>query len=213
MKSIKNNFSEYFKKSVVYLIKSKIIFFIFLSFECIEIATNITYDISVLFRYNHIYNYKYNKLSTIILTISPYHYFFNFMKKHISEDYTVNGISLIIIVFFYILFFVYFLNPRMIEKESENNNEEYAYYYRKFFINFFDYILYRVLPLYSLDICTREIIMLSVKDNYKATDLILLFFSTIFLLLISFFHIIYYIEICSWSNFNVILNLILCVSF
>ena len=204
MKSIKNNFSEYFKKSVVYLIKSKIIFFIFLSFECIEIATNITYDISVLFRYNHIYNYKYNKLSTIILTISPYHYFFNFMKKHISEDYTVNGISLIIIVFFYILFFVYFLNPRMIEKESENNNEEYAYYYRKFFINFFDYILYRVLPLYSLDICTREIIMLSVKDNYKATDLILLFFSTIFLLLISFFHIIYYIEICSWSNFNVI---------
>ena len=108
MMSIKNNFSEYFKKSVIYLIKSKIIFFIFLSFECIEIATNITYDISVLFRFDKIYNYKSNKLSSIILSISPYHYFFNYMKTHKANDYTVNGITLIIILVFYILFFVYF---------------------------------------------------------------------------------------------------------
>ena len=205
MNSIKGNFSEYFKKSVLYLIKSKIVFFIFLSFECIEIATNITYDISVLFRYNQIYNYKYNKLSTIILTISPYHYFFNFMKNHISEDFKVNGIALLIIVLFYIIFFIYFLKPKKEEKEPENNNnEEYISLYRKIFINFFDYILYRALPLYSLDICTREIIMLSVKENYQAIDLILLFLSTAFLLIISFFHIIYYLEICIWSNFNVI---------
>ena len=154
MMPIKNNFSEYFKKSVVYLIKSKIIFFIFLSFECIEIATNITYDISVLFRFDKIYNYKYNKLSTIILSISPYHYFFNFMKNHKSSDYTVNGIALIIILFFYIIFFIYFMHQKKTEDEFYEENEEYKNIFRKIFINFFDYILYRALPLYSLDICT-----------------------------------------------------------
>jgi hypothetical protein len=117
MKSIKDNFSEYFKRSVLYLIKSKILFFIFLSFECIEIATNITYDVSVLFQFSNKFNYKDNKLSTIILTISPYHYFFNFMKKHISEDYAINGIVLVIIVFIYILFFVYFFNSTKTRKK------------------------------------------------------------------------------------------------
>ena len=204
MKSIKDNFSEYFKRSVLYLIKSKILFFIFLSFECIEISTNITYDVSVLFQFNNTFNYKDNKLSTIILTISPYHYFFNFMKKHISEDYAINGIVLVIIVFIYILFFVYFFNSTKTEEETENNNLQYYDILQKFCINFFDYILYRAMPLYSLDICTREIIMLAVKQDYKATDLVLLFFSSIFLLFVSFFHIIYYLEICTWSNFNVI---------
>ena len=204
MNSVKSHFSEYFKRSVLFLLKSKIIFFIFLSFECIEIATNITYDISVLFRYNHIYNYKYNKLSSIILTISPYHYYFNFMKHHMSDSYKVNGIALIIIVVFYIIFFVFFLRPQKEEKEPEYINEDYIFFYQKFLINFFDYVLFRALPLYSLDICTREIIMLSVKENYKAIDLVLLFFSTMFLLIVSFFHIIYYLEICTWSNFNVI---------
>ena len=204
MNSMKSHFSEYFKRSVLFLLKSKIVFFIFLSFECIEIATNITYDISVLFRYNHIYNYKYNKLSSIILTISPYHYYFNFMKHHMTDSYTVNGIALIIIVVLYVVFFVFFLRPQKEEKEPENMNEDYIFFYQKFLINFFDYILFRALPLYSLDICTREIIMLAVKDNYKAIDLVLLFFSTVFLLLISFFHIVYYLEICTWSNFNVI---------
>ena len=204
MNSVKSHFSEYFKRSVLFLLKSKIIFFIFLSFECIEIATNITYDISVLFRYNHIYNYKYNKLSSIILTISPYHYYFNFMKHHMSDSYKVNGIALIIIVVFYIIFFVFFLRPQKEEKEPEYINEDYIFFYQKFLVNFFDYVLFRALPLYSLDICTREIIMLSVKENYKAIDLVLLFFSTVFLLIVSFFHIIYYLEICTWSNFNVI---------
>ena len=204
MNSVKSHFSEYFKRSVLFLLKSKIIFFIFLSFECIEIATNITYDISVLFRYNHIYNYKYNKLSSIILTISPYHYYFNIMKHHMSDSYKVNGIALIIIVVFYIIFFVFFLRPQKEEKEPEYVNEDYIFFYQKFLINFFDYVLFRALPLYSLDICTREIIMLSVKENYKAIDLVLLFFSTMFLLIVSFFHIIYYLEICTWSNFNVI---------
>ena len=204
MMSIKNNFSEYFKKSVIYLIKSKIIFFIFLSFECIEIATNITYDISVLFRFDKIYNYKSNKLSSIILSISPYHYFFNYMKTHKANDYTVNGITLIIILVFYILFFVYFFNQKKTEDELYEETGDYKILMRKIYINFFDYILYRALPLYSLDICTREIIMLSVKKDYNAIDLILLFLSTIFLLFVSFFHIVYYLEICTWSNFNVI---------
>ena len=204
MISIKNNFSEYFKKSVIHLIKSKIIFFIFLSFESIEIATNITYDISVLFRFDKIYNYKYNKLSTIILTISPYHYFFNFMKNNKSKDFTVNGIALIVVLIFYIIFFIFFLNQKKTEEEFNDENSDYKKIFQKIFINFFDYILYRALPLYSLDICTREIIMLSVKDNYNAIDLILLFLSTIFLLFVLFFHIVYYLEICTWSNFNVI---------
>jgi hypothetical protein len=126
------------------------------------------------------------------------------MKHHMSDSYKVNGIALIIIVVFYIIFFVFFLRPQKEEKEPEYINEDYIFFYQKFLINFFDYVLFRALPLYSLDICTREIIMLSVKENYKAIDLVLLFFSTMFLLIVSFFHIIYYLEICTWSNFNVI---------
>ena len=207
MKSMIDNFSNYYKYSVLYLIKSKIIYFIFLSFECIEIATNITYDVSILFQYDSIYNYKNNKLSSIILAISPYHYFFNFMKKNISDIFKQNGITLIIILFLYIVFFGFFFKPKKFEDDdviNNNSNQEYAIIIRKIFVNFFDYILYRILPLYSLDICTREIILLSVKENYKAIDLVLLFFSVVFLLCICILHIIYYIEICSWSNFNVI---------
>ena len=89
----KSYFSEYFKKSVLHLGKSKFIFFILTSIELIELTTNLIDKTTVLFRHNQVFNYKVSKLSTIVLTISPYHHFFHYMKQNITGDFTGNVIN------------------------------------------------------------------------------------------------------------------------
>ena len=201
----KSYFSEYFKKSVLHLGKSKFIFFILTSIELIELTTNLIDKITVLFRHNKVFNYKVSKLSTIVLTISPYHHFFHYMKQNIAGDFSINRLMLVIIAGLYVLFFIFFLN---INKEdssgNENNQNIYTIYLEIFVINFFDYFLYRLLPFYTLDVYSREVVLLCSKSSHSTIDIIVIFICLAFLVLVSLFHIIYYNQICSWSNFKVI---------
>ena len=94
MKIPKSSFSEYFKRSVVFLIKTKLAVFLTSIIEFVDLCTNVvdlTYQI--LF-YGKEYNYKDSNLSKIFLAASPYQYFFNF----ISSDKTTS--------FFYSEYFI-----------------------------------------------------------------------------------------------------------
>ena len=51
----KTAFSEYFKKSVIYLGKSKPTFFILATIEFIELATNLTDHVALLFHFQEVY--------------------------------------------------------------------------------------------------------------------------------------------------------------
>ena len=182
----KNHFSEYFKESVMYLAKMKLTFFILTSIELIELATNLIDKTSILFRHNQNVNYNDSKLSTIVLKISPYHHFFNYMKNHSLGNFNTNRIVLIIIASLYILFLLFFLNIK--KKNDDNNNINiYILWIKKISINFFDYILFRLLSIYSLDVFIREIIIISSNDNNLTIDILLLFIFIAFLLVISFF--------------------------
>ena len=198
----KNPFSEYFKESVIYIGKSKPFFFIMTSIELIELTTNLIDKITVLFRHNQIFSYKQSKLSTIVLTISPYHHFFSYMKDHSSGNFSTNRIVMIIIAFLYLVFLLYFLQKRT--KKDENEENFYFIWLKRVLINFFDYFLFRLLPFYTLDVFTREIMIIAVKENHSTLDIILLFIYIVLLILISLFHIVFYNQICSWSNFKVI---------
>ena len=200
----KSYFSEYFKKSVLHLGKSKFIFFLLTSIELIEITTNLIDKATILFRHNKVFSYKVSKLSTIVLTISPYHHFFHYMKENMSGDFSQNRLVLIIIVLLYILFFIFFLNINNKSQDTEQKKNIYKDWFEKLVINFFDYFLYRLLPFYTLDVYTREILYLCAKDSHTTVDIIILFICLIFLILVSFFHIIYYNQICTWSNFKVL---------
>ena len=199
----KSYFSEYFKQSVLYLVKSKLMFFILTSVELLEICVNMIDKTTIIFRHNQFFSFEVNKLSTIILKLSPYHYFFHFMEGHIEGEFSPNKIVFIIIVLLYVLFFIFFFYAKSQIEESEENNT-YLVWIKKIGINFFDYFLYRLMPIYTLDICTREITMISAKNSFSTVDIILLILFISFLLFVSFFHVIYYNQICSWSNFKVI---------
>ena len=198
----KSYFSEYFKESVLYLGKSKPVFFILTSIELIELTTNIIDKITVLFRKGRIYSYKVSKLSTIILTISPYHHFFNYMKDRATGNFSSNRIVMIVIAVLYLIFLSFFLNIK--EKKEEREESLYFLWFKKFLINFFDYFLFRLLPFYTLDVFTREIMFIAAKPNHSTVDIVLLFIYIVMLLSVSFFHLVYYNQICSWSNFKVI---------
>ena len=200
----KNYFSEYFKESVKHIGKSKPIFFILTSIELIELATNLIDKITVLFRQGQTFNHRENKLSNIVLTISPYHHFFTYMKDHSSGSFSTNRIVLIIIVILYLIFMIFFLKMNNKSDDDEIEENKYFLWLKILLVNFFDYFLFRLLPFYTLDVIIREIIMIASKKNQTVIDILLLFIFMSFLLSVSFLHILYYNQICSWSNFKVI---------
>ena len=86
MKIPKSHFSEYFKRSVVYLIKTKLAVFIISIIEFIDLCTNMVDVTYQIFFFNQEYNYKNSKLSKILLAISPYQSYFNFISSDTSES-------------------------------------------------------------------------------------------------------------------------------
>ena len=204
MKIPKSQFSEYFKRSVVFLIKTQLAVFIISIIEYIDLFTNmidITYQI---FFYNEAYNYKEIKFSKIILTISPYQYFFNYVSGNSNEGgLTKNYLFIIIYAVIAIWFFSYFL---LISNGNLDELNVLQTIIQKISINIFDYIFFRILPIYGFDVFSREIMKACAKatNEYTAIDLIILFFALFILGFLVVLHLIYYSKISVWSNFRVI---------
>ena len=204
MKIPKSHFSEYFKRSVVFLMKTQLAVFITSIIEFIDLCTNMI-DISYqIFFFKETYNYKEIKLSQIILSVSPYQYFFNYVSNNndgngINQNYLFILVYAILIIW-YFLYFLLISNGNL----SELNTVQTII--QKISINIFDYILYRILPIYGFDVFSREIMKACAKatSEYTIIDLVILFFALFILGFLVILHIIYYSKISVWSNFRVI---------
>ena len=95
MKIPKSHFSEYFKRSVVFLVKTQLAVFIISIIEFADLCTNMIDSIYQIFFYGKIYNYKEMKLSNMILKISPYQHFFNYIGDGPQSGFTRNYIFII----------------------------------------------------------------------------------------------------------------------
>ena len=204
MKIPKSHFSEYFKRSVVFLIKTELAVFITSILEYIDLCTNMI-DISYqIFFFNKTYNYKEIKLSNIILKISPYQYFFNYVSSNSTDDgFNKNYLFVIVYGILAIWYFSYFLLISNCNLDEMNPVESLI---QKISINVFDYILFRILPIYGFDVFSREIMRICSKptSEYTLVDLIKLIISLFCLGFLVILHILYYSKISVWSNFRVI---------
>ena len=78
MKFPKTYFGKYFKKSILNLSKSKLIFLIVSIFEFMEILICLLNYQDFFFLLNQNYYDTQTKLSKILLNIIPYSYYFNY---------------------------------------------------------------------------------------------------------------------------------------
>ena len=204
MKIPKSHFSEYFKRSVVFLMKTELAVFIISIIEYLDLCANMI-DISYqIFFFNETYNYKEISLSNIVLMISPYQYFFNYISSNNNESgFTTNFLFIIIYAVLAIWYFLYFLLISNCNLEEFNALQTLV---QKISINIFDYILFRILPIYGFDVFSREIMRVCAKatSEYTVTDLLILFAALFVLGFLTILHIIYYSKISVWSNFRVV---------
>ena len=202
MKIPKSHFSEYFKRSVVYLVKTELAVFIISIIEFIDLCTNMVDLTYQIFYFNKIYNYKDIKLSNIFLTVSPYQYFFNYMTEIKNETgFTRNYLGIIICAVIFIWFFSYFM---MINNCDLDSLSTFQIIIQKVSINFFDFLLFRIIPIYSFDLFSREIMRICLKENYSVTDLVILFVGLFVLGGLLVLHLNYYSKISVWTNFRMI---------
>ena len=203
MKIPKSHFSEYFKRSVVYLIKTKLAVFIISIIEFIDLCTNMVDVTYQIFFFNQEYNYKNSKLSKILLAISPYQSYFNFISSDTSES-TLNRNYTFMIVYavFFIWYLIYFLSITNCDLDEISPLEKII---QKISINCFDFVLFRIIPIYAFDLFSREIMKLCAKEVLGSyIDYITLFLALFFLGALLVLHIIYYSKISVWTNFRII---------
>ena len=168
MKVPNSSFSEYFKRSVVFLIKTNLAVFATSVIEFVDLCTNVgdlTYQI---FFYGKEYNYKNTNLSKILLAISPYQYFFNYISSDKTESFfTRNILFIIIYAVLFIWFLIYFLTIRNCNLDEMSALNKII---QKISINIFDFLLYRVIPLYAFDLIGREIMKACLKESADLTE-------------------------------------------
>ena len=203
MKIPKSHFSEYFKRSVVFLVKTQLAVFIISIIEFIDLCTNmidVTYQI---FFYGQTYNYKDIMLSNLILKISPYQYLFNYINEGGQEGLTRNYIFILGYAVINIWYFAYFLSISNCNLDLMGPIEKLI---QRISINFFDFVLFRILPIYGFDLFSREIMKVCAKglNDFSFLDLIILFVALIILGGLLVLHIIYYSRISVWSNFRIV---------
>ena len=200
--------NEYLRFSIINLIKSKILFAIILTYEFLDLITNLVDQIIHLFYLNKFFNQKNNDLSNILLSISPYNYFhikMNEISYRLNAFFRLNFYLICIYLILLILFigFLYMIPKTTGNEDSVSNSvDEKGNIFLVICINFFEYIFFRVLVIYIFDLISREILKFVKNKNYAVFDLVLLFCSVLIYLIIIFFHYIYFTSICVWSNIH-----------
>ena len=201
MKIPKSHFSEYFKRSVVFLVKTQLAVFIISIIEFLDLCTNMVDTTYQVFYYGKIYNYKDIKLSRLILKVSPYQYFFNYISDDSDSGFTRNYIFIFVYAIVNIWFFTYFFSITNCNLDLMGPIEKFI---QNVSINFFDFVLFRILPIYGFDLFSREIMKACSKDDFTYLDLIILFVALLIIGGILVLHLIYYSRISVWSNFRIV---------
>ena len=202
MKIPNSSFSEYFKRSVVFLIKTQVAVFLTSVIEFIDLCTNVVDLTYQIFYYGKVYNYKDSNLSKIFLAVSPYQYFFNYITSDETKSFfTRNILFIIIYAILFIWFLLYFLTIRNGDLDAMSPLNKII---QKISINVFDLILYRIIPIYAFDLLGREIMKSCLKENADYLEYITLFICLCIFGGLVVFHISYYSKISVWTNFRVI---------
>ena len=202
MKIPKSSFSEYFKRSVVFLIKTKLAVFMTSIIEFVDLCTNLVDLTYQVFFFGKQYNYKDSNLSKIFLAASPYQYFFNFITEDKTESFFNRNILFIIVyAVIFIWFLIYFLSIRNGDLDSMPTFQKII---QKISINIFDFILYRILPIYAFDLLSREIMKSCLSEKADYVEYITLFIALGLFGVLLVLHILYYSKISVWTNFRII---------
>ena len=202
MKIPKSSFSEYFKISVVFLIKTKLAVFLTSIIEFVDLCTNVVDLTNQIFFYGKEYNYKDSNLSKIFLAASPYQYFFNFISSDNTKSFfTRNILFIIIYAVLFIWFLVYFLSIRNGDLDAMPTFSKIV---QKVSINVFDFVLFRIAPIYAFDLLGREIMKSCLQESADYVEYITLFIALCIFGVLLILHILYYSKISVWTNFRII---------
>ena len=197
----KEHIGNYLQKSVLYLFKSKLVFFIISLIECIELLVCLVNFEEVFFYFNKNYFETNTLLKTILSQISPFLKYYDFQKVSDGKGFDRNYVTIIIYLVFIIFFYIYLFFGTKERKNKKNNIKTFL---DKICINFYDFIFFRLLPLYGFDCITRGIFRISAKNNYNLIDIIIQFILLIFFSLCIFTHLYYFRNVCIWNNFKVV---------
>ena len=202
MKVPNSSFSEYFKRSVVFLIKTKLAVFATSVIEFVDLCTNVVDLTYQIFFFGKEYNYKDTNLSKILLAISPYQYFFNYISdENTGAFFTRNILFIIVYAILFIWFLIYFLTIRNGDLDAMSAVNKFI---QQLSINIFDFLLYRVIPIYAFDLFGREIMKACLKENADILEYIILFIAIAIFGALIVFHMSYYSKISVWTNFRII---------
>ena len=170
MKIKKTYIGKYFNKSAINLIKSKFIFFILSFFEIYEITICLLSQESAYFYQNKNDKNTRTKLIKFLISISPYNIYTkskkNQDKSSFDPNYYLIIIYLILLIFFYL--YLFFVN-----KPIKNEIQGMQKLFDKIFINIYDFIIFRLLPLYGFDSIFRAIFNITAKDNLTIINIII----------------------------------------
>ena len=199
---IKKTFiGKYFKNSVLYLFKSKIVFLIISLFEAYELLLTLINFEECFFYLDKNYFETKTFLKNILLQIAPYPYYDTFLKNSTGEGFDRNYFAIVIYVILFLLFYLYLFFGT---KEEKKPNNSIKIFFHKICINFFDLILFRLIPLYGFDCLTRRIFRISAKGNYKIFDVFIQFILLCLFFIVIATHIYYFKNVCLWNNFKIV---------
>ena len=197
----KTYIGKYFNKSAINLIKSKFIFFIISLFEIYEITICLLNQESAYFYLNKNNEQTRTKLIKFLVNISPYYKYTKTKKNQDKSSYDPNFNLIIVYLILLIFFYLYmFFGTKPIKTEIQGMQKIFD----KIFINIYDFIIFRLLPLYGFDSIFRAIFNITAKDHLTIINIILQIVIVCFFFGVIFTHIFYFSNVCLWNNFYII---------
>ena len=192
---------KYFNKSAINLIKSKFIFFIIALYEIYDLTICLLNQENAFFYLNKNSQDVRTRLNNFLLKISPYLKFSKNRGEKQTASYDSNYNIVIIYFALFVLFYIYlFFGTDNIHKEKQDLGRIPD----KLFINFFDFILFRLAPLYGLDSIFRCIFNITAKDHINLFNIVMQIIFVCVLFFVIFTHIFYFFNVCLWHNFYII---------
>ena len=204
---IKKTFiGKYFNKSAINLIKSRFIFFIVSLFEIYDLTLALLTQQSNFFQLNKNRATNDSKLNEILLQISPYLLYCKGKdqnEKFHNATASFNGNYILVIIHFglLLLFYLYlFFHTDKINNEKQDLRKIVD----KVSINFYDFFLFRLVPLYGFDSAFRCIFDIVGEDELNILNIVLQIILVAFLFFAIFTYIYYFFNVCIWHNFYIL---------
>ena len=201
----KTYIGKYFNKSAINLVKSRFIFFIVSLYEIYEVILAIVTQQNAFFLLNKNRMLNQSKLNDILIQISPY--FIYCKAKDMSNNFTssssynANYNLVIVYLGLLLLFYLYLF---FLTDKTQTEKQDFRAIVDKVCINFFDFFLFRLAPLYGLDSIFRCIFDIVGEDHLNILNIVLQIVLVCFLFFVIFTYIYYFFNVCLWHNFFIL---------